>query len=140
MAYINILEFIATIRDSFEGSVEVYTQGSCYKFYLILKEVFPEAIAYYDVNHVITKIGDEFYDITGIVKCENHVPMHDNFPDSKLYEKEHKISRDMFYVCNKQGVLEHNKIMYKMIGINDKEIEKLILRDDEKLEEGLYSI
>lgn len=38
-----IESFIAKIRDSFIGSQQVYTEGSCYHFYLILKEVFPTA-------------------------------------------------------------------------------------------------
>lgn len=58
-------KFIQTIRDSFIGSQQVYTEGSCYHFYLILKQVFPEAKAYYDADHIITKIGNKFYDITG---------------------------------------------------------------------------
>lgn len=58
-------KFIRTIRDSFIGSQQVYTEGSCYHFYLILKQVFPESKAYYDADHIITKIGDKFYDITG---------------------------------------------------------------------------
>lgn len=63
----NVEEFIATIRDSFIGSQEVYTKGSCYHFYLILKKVFPSAEAYYNINHVITKIDSKYYDITGEV-------------------------------------------------------------------------
>lgn len=61
-------EFIATIRDSFIGSQQVYTEGSCYHFYLILKQVFPDAKPYYDTYHILTKIDGKFYDITGEVK------------------------------------------------------------------------
>jgi hypothetical protein len=61
-------KFISVIRDSFIGSQQVYTEGSCYHFFLILKEVFPEAEAYYDLDHIITKIDGKFYDITGEVK------------------------------------------------------------------------
>jgi len=61
----DILEFIKTIRESFGASVAVYTHGNCYQFYEILKCVYPEAVAYYDGNHVFTKIGDNFYDIRG---------------------------------------------------------------------------
>lgn len=60
--------FIAKIRDSFIGAQQVYTEGSCYHFYLILKEVFPEAEPYYDADHVITKIDNKFYDITGEIQ------------------------------------------------------------------------
>lgn len=59
--------FIARVRDSFIGSQQVYTEGSCYHFYLILKEVFPSAKPYYDMDHVVTKINGRFYDITGEV-------------------------------------------------------------------------
>lgn len=72
-----VLKLIEVIRESFKGSVIVYTLGSCYQFYLILKEVFPEARCYYDSNHVITRIGDSYYDITGEVKCERHLPIED---------------------------------------------------------------
>lgn len=58
-------EFITAVRQSFGGSVAVYTMGNCYQFYEILKVVFPYAEAYYDGNHVWTKIGDDYYDIRG---------------------------------------------------------------------------
>ena len=64
----SVESFIATIRDSFIGSQQVYTEGSCYHFYLILKCVYPEAEPYYDADHIITKIGNSFYDITGEVQ------------------------------------------------------------------------
>lgn len=73
-----VLKFIETIRESFSDAVKVYTSGSCYKFYLILKEVFPEAICYYDISHVITRIGDNYYDITGEVENTNHFPVEED--------------------------------------------------------------
>ncbi len=74
----NILSFITSVRESFNGSVEVYTKGSCYQFFQILKTVFPDAIAYYDQNHVITLIDNKFYDITGEVKCTiYHKPLNE---------------------------------------------------------------
>lgn len=79
-----VLKFIKTIRESFVGSVEVYTQGSCYHFYTILKTVFPQAEAYYDSNHVITKIGKKFYDITGEVEKENHLEMTKYYPECEV--------------------------------------------------------
>lgn len=75
------LSLISAIRNSFIGSELVYTCGSCYQFYLILKEAFPEAEAYHDENHVITKIGENYYDITGEVQRENHEPIE---PDSDV--------------------------------------------------------
>lgn len=64
----NVESFIAKVRDSFIGSQQVYTEGSCYHFYLILKEVFSDAEPWYDNEHIVTKIGDKFYDITGEVR------------------------------------------------------------------------
>lgn len=63
-------KFIQVIRDSFIGSQQVYTEGSCYHFYKILKQVFPEAECWYNQDHIITKIDDEFYDITGKISVD----------------------------------------------------------------------
>lgn len=71
-----IEQFISVIRDSFVGSQQVYTEGSCYHFHLILKEVFPNANPYYDMDHIITEIDGKFYDITGeVIKNSNLFPM-----------------------------------------------------------------
>ena len=76
--------FISTVRDSFIGSQQVYTEGSCYHFYLILKEVFPEAEAYYDADHVITKIDGKFYDITGEILANTGMLKFDRLPSYSL--------------------------------------------------------
>lgn len=79
-----IEEYISTIRNSFSGSVKVYTEGSCYQFYKILKIAFPQAEAYYNSDHVITKIGNRFYDITGEVQKINHLEMDEHYPNSTV--------------------------------------------------------
>ncbi len=76
----NILDFIQTIRESFVGAEQVYTRGSCYRFYLILKQVWPQAEAYYDHNHVVTEIDGRCYDITGEVGRGDKLRMSDHFP------------------------------------------------------------
>ena len=80
----NVEKFISTIRDSFTGSQQVYTEGSCYHFYLILKEVFPEAEIYFDENHVITKIENKFYDITGEVRGDLTLYKYERLPSYGL--------------------------------------------------------
>ena len=60
------LEVIGAIRDSFADSTFVYTNGSCFSLYRILKTIFPEAEAWTDMDHVWTKIGEDFYDIYGV--------------------------------------------------------------------------
>lgn len=59
-----VLTVIKVIRESFGGSIAVYTMGNCYQFYEILKAIFPEAEAY-ESGHVFTKIDGQFYDIRG---------------------------------------------------------------------------
>lgn len=67
-----ILNFISIIRDSHPDMVNIFTLGSCWDFYLILKDRFPSSIPYYEIGHIITKIEDRFYDITGeIIESEN---------------------------------------------------------------------
>ena len=79
---IDVERFIAKVRDSFIGSQQVYTEGSCYHFHLILKEVFEDAVPFWDGDHIISKIDNKFYDITGEVakpngSCEfNQVPLY----------------------------------------------------------------
>ena len=76
--------FIAAVRDSFIGSQQVYTEGSCYHFYLILKEVFPQAECWYDEDHVLTKIDDKFYDITGEVRKDTSLNKFERIPSYNL--------------------------------------------------------
>lgn len=69
----------------------IYTHGSCYKLYEILKTVYPDAVAYYrysyEDSHVITRIGRKYYDINGEVKDvsrfmpfdEAHYPAYTHF-------------------------------------------------------------
>lgn len=77
-------KFIASIRDSFIGSQQVYTEGSCYHLYLILKSVFPSAKPYYNTYHIITKIDNKFYDITGEVKESSDMLHMITSPDYNL--------------------------------------------------------
>lgn len=58
---------IKRIRESYIHAVTVYTCGGCYQFYLILKEVFPQSIPWYNqiTGHIYTEIDGKFYDITG---------------------------------------------------------------------------
>lgn len=43
--------------------------GDCYRFHLFLKKMFPDAVPYMnrERDHVVTRIGDGFYDATGRV-------------------------------------------------------------------------
>lgn len=47
------------------GGYKDYT-GGCLKFHFVLMDIFG-GDGYYNSSHVITKIGDKYYDIGGIV-------------------------------------------------------------------------
>ena len=71
-----ILKIIKRIRDSFDDSIKVYTKGSCVKFAMILKEIYPRGEVLYDSNHGIFEYENVCYDINGITKkTENHIPL-----------------------------------------------------------------
>lgn len=59
---INPIDFINLCNNTF-GRYKPYS-GGCYKFHLLLKSVFGGE-GYYDSDHIITKIGDKYYDIDG---------------------------------------------------------------------------
>lgn len=87
-----IIQFIRVIRDSFDESIQVYSKGSCYEFYLILKEVFPEANCYTNIDHCITEIDEIFYDIRGIYPENGYDtysgPLKDYMRIEEVYSKE----------------------------------------------------
>ncbi len=62
---INPSDIIKSIRDSFYGANIVYNHGSCAHLYNILKNIFKDAEMYSNSDHVITKIGNKYYDIDG---------------------------------------------------------------------------
>ena len=50
---------------------EVFTEGNCYYFALILSDRFDGEIYYLPIdNHFVCKIEDKLYDITGKVKTK----------------------------------------------------------------------
>lgn len=70
-----VLQFIRLIRESHKEMVNIYTKGSCLDFFFILRNVFPSARAYYNSNHIITRIDGRYYDITGQVEPDRHLPL-----------------------------------------------------------------
>lgn len=70
---LEVLAFLAAMRDVHPDMPRYGLNGGCFRVYLLLKQCFPGAEAWYDSNHVITKIGDAFYDIRGQVEPESAV-------------------------------------------------------------------
>ena len=64
-----ILTFIDELRETDEYIRHIYTQGSCYKFHVLLSKLYPGARPYINErkNHIITKYKGKYYDIDGLV-------------------------------------------------------------------------
>jgi hypothetical protein len=71
-----VLTLITSIRESFIGSEKVYTEGSCFKLYQILKSQWSDAVPFINdtQDHVVTQIALDLYDINGLVLDEE--PYH----------------------------------------------------------------
>jgi hypothetical protein len=66
---IPILEFITALRESDKYIEVIYTNGSCYKFHLLLKKLYPESKPCINVleDHIVTLHEGIMYDINGVV-------------------------------------------------------------------------
>ncbi len=77
MKNIKPIELITSLRQTDEYIKAIFTHGSCYKFHLFLKSIWPEASPYMtpDKQHVVTRFGTKFYDINGLYsgKVEKYV-------------------------------------------------------------------
>lgn len=64
---------IKAIRESDRFMIPIFTNGGCYKFYLILKAIFPDAEPYMnkDKTHVVAKIYNRYFDIKGDVNPDS---------------------------------------------------------------------
>lgn len=75
-----ILNLIVEIRNAHPEMENIFLYGSCLNFHIILRTVFPEAIAYYNVDHIITKIDGKHYDITGqVLNTKGYLPFSDYY-------------------------------------------------------------
>lgn len=65
----NVINFLKVLKESFNGAEMVYSQGSCYKLYEILKELENSSTPLINKSgqHIITVINNKAYDINGEV-------------------------------------------------------------------------
>ena len=92
-----ILNLITFIRESHTEMTNIYLKGSCLNFFCILHSIYPEAIAWFNINHIITEIDGKYYDITGEVSNKNYfkyVGTYSNMSRSfrNMYRNEYKIN------------------------------------------------
>jgi hypothetical protein len=88
---IDIEKVITTIRNSHKDIENLYLNGQCYNFYLILRSIFgPKVECWYDyeAGHIYSKIGKYWYDIKG-----KHLKVGDYcepFNHKDCYDKPHR--------------------------------------------------
>lgn len=70
-----ILNLIFLIRESHSTFEFIFLNGSCMNLFCILHSIYPEAKAWYNIDHIITEVDDRFYDITGIVSNKGYLPL-----------------------------------------------------------------
>lgn len=99
-----ILNQIATIRSAHSYMSEIFLYGSCLNFFCILKSIYPEAEAYFNVDHVITRIDSRCYDITGAVNAKGYKPITD------FYNKR-RTSRAFTQMFNSELPLVHQVLV-----------------------------
>jgi hypothetical protein len=67
------LLLVNSLRKTDRYIENIFMQGGCYQFHLFLKNIFPDAIPFIhkDKDHIVSKIGNNLFDITGIIEIEN---------------------------------------------------------------------
>lgn len=66
----NIFSILYLLRNSHWTMSEIFTNGSSYDLFTIIKTIYPEAEAYRSekTGQIITRVADKFYDINGCVR------------------------------------------------------------------------
>lgn len=87
-----VINLITEISNSNPIIEDIFLNGSCCNFYFILKSVFPESVAYFNIEHVITKIGNRYYDITGEISLKEfsdkkYMPINEFYPNKYKDDK-----------------------------------------------------
>ena len=72
--------FIETLNRTDEYISIIFLNGGCYQFYKVLKSLYPSAKPYINLsnNHIITKIGNEYFDISGKVDGSTFKELQEN--------------------------------------------------------------
>ena len=105
LPFTHVLQTIDLIRNSFNGSEIVYTRGSCVKFAMILKHIYPDGKILYDLDHAIFEYKEKYFDINGFAtRSKNHIPIED------------------------YGILSAHESMNLKYTLNEKEKSKVITR------------
>lgn len=72
--------FLKELRDSADIQYKIFTEGSCFRLYKLLKIIYPNSVAYWSDRdgHCVIKIDKSFYDIGG--------KLNSKYVDSQYYK------------------------------------------------------
>ena len=77
----------------------IFLYGSCMNFFCILRSICPTAKAYFNIDHIITKINGRYYDISGCVSGKGYLPFTDYYNKkrtsrsfTRMYNGEYEIN------------------------------------------------
>lgn len=61
------ITLLTAMRKNIKQADVMFTNGKCFQLYLMLADLYPQAVAWYDAvdGHVMTQIDGKFYDING---------------------------------------------------------------------------
>lgn len=68
------IEFIKAIRSTDFYIEHIFLEGGCFRFYMLLKKLYPDATPWINVNHthVGTMTKGKLYDIRGRIKDQKY--------------------------------------------------------------------
>lgn len=58
--------FIQALQHLPDSVVWMFRHGGCYAFYQLVHQLFPQAEALYDGDHVLVRVGDTVFDAVGL--------------------------------------------------------------------------
>lgn len=64
----DIHAFLSALRELHPDMSRWCLNGGCFRLYLAIKQVFPQAEPYYDGCHVITQVDGRWFDIRGEIQ------------------------------------------------------------------------
>jgi len=61
------VNLVNAMRKNIKQADVMFTQGKCFQLYLMLADLYPQAVAWYEPiqGHIFTEIDGRFYDIHG---------------------------------------------------------------------------
>lgn len=111
--------YFGEFENPYKEAIRLFTSGYCSIFAMILKRVFEDSTYYTyetsDTEHILVKIGDDFYDVRGIVpnyeleggrldKLNDVFEVPFLIPEDYLNGSHEKFYEEMIEVCSQAGL------------------------------------